>query len=110
MIIHGHVQVRDRDRAGTLRGFVCLEDVSNADAPSRVVANEELELIEGLAHMAFCLMLKFAPDAQHRYAVTARLEGAAKSTGLRLVFGTTVACPWDPGAEAEVTVEVQPWI
>jgi uncharacterized lipoprotein YbaY len=109
MIIEGYIRVFDRARAGALRGAVRLEDVSEADAPSKVIAAVPLELGEGVARAPFRLTLDGAPDPRRHYLVTARLEGTDKATGGLLVFGTTAAHPFDPETASEIAVEVRPW-
>jgi uncharacterized lipoprotein YbaY len=109
MIIEGRIYVLDRARAGALRGSVRLEDVSEADAPSKVIVAAPVQFPNGVARTPFRLTLGDEPDARRHYLVTARLEGADKATGGLLVFGTTNAYPWDPHTTAEVVVEVRPW-
>jgi len=110
MIIEGYIYVLDRARAGALRGTVRLEDVSEADAPSMVIAAVPLELSEGVVRAPFRLTLGKAPDPRRHYLVTARLEGPDKVTGGVLAFGTTGAHPFEPQTPSEMKVEVRPWI
>jgi uncharacterized lipoprotein YbaY len=109
MIVDGRIHVLDRARAGALRGAVRLEDVSEADAPSTVIAAVPLELGEGVARAPFRFTLDGAPDPRRHYLVTARLEGPDKVTGALLVFGTTAAHPFDPETASETAIEVRPW-
>jgi uncharacterized lipoprotein YbaY len=109
MIVEGRIHVLDRARAGALQGAVQLEDVSEADAPSNVVATAPLKLTEGLAEALFRLALRERPDPRRQYVLTARLQGADNATGGMLVFGTTAAYPWNPQTRSEIAVEVRPW-
>lgn len=109
MIIEGRIHVIDRGKAGALHGTVRLEDVSEVDAPSKVIAAAPLKLDEGVAQAPFRLAPSAAPDPRRRYLVTARLEGADKATGALLVFGTTAAYPWDPQTISQIAIEVRPW-
>jgi uncharacterized lipoprotein YbaY len=109
MVIAGWIHVLDRHKAGALRGLMLLEDVSEADAPSHVIAAAPLTLADGIAQAQFRLKLDAAPDPMRHYAVTARLEGEEKATGRVLVFGTTTAYPWTRASDREIVVEVGPW-
>ena len=108
-VIPGRIHVLDRNKAGALRGVVRLEDVSEADAPSRVIATAALALADGVDQAQFRLTLDAEVDPKRHYALTARMEGEEKSTGHLLVFGTTAAYPWTPATPSEIAVEVRPW-
>ena len=109
MIIEGRIHVLDRARAGALRGTVRLEDVSEADAPSKEIVAAPVKLDDDVAHAPFRLALDGTPDPRRHYVITARFEGADKDTGGLLVFGTTAAHPWNPRTSSAIAIEVRPW-
>ena len=109
VVIAGSLVVRERGQAGALHGVVRLEDVSLADAPSRILATTSISVAADVSQNSFRLMINSAPDSKHSYLIGAVLEGEEKTTGRRRVFGTTVAHPWTPGSTDDLVVEVRPW-
>lgn len=109
MVISGKVRVLERGDTGALRGVVRLEDVSLADAPSRVVAMTEISMPAGVSQQWFRLVLDPAPDPKRSYLICVAVEGEEEISGQRRVFGTTVAHPWKPSREDDLVIEVRPW-
>jgi len=66
MIIEGRIHVLDRASAGALRGTVRLEDVSEADAPSKEIVAAPVKLDDDVTHAPFRLALgRAAPADAH---------------------------------------------
>ena len=110
MVINGTLRVFDRGEVGELSGVVRLEDVTLADAPSRIIAMSEARLDQGINSVRFNIHLDEAPDSRARYTLSARLEGEHLRTGRKFVFGTVASFPWQPDAPPQhQTVDVRPW-
>jgi uncharacterized lipoprotein YbaY len=110
MVISGTLRVFDRGEVGALIGVVRLEDVTLADAPSRIIAMSEVRLDQGVNSVRFDINVDAALDARARYTLSARLEGEHRRAGRQFVFGTVASFPWQPDAPPrDQTVDVRPW-
>lgn len=90
--------------AATLEGWVRLENVGEADAPARVVAQTEVSMPAGALRVPFRLALPPDLDGQAHYSLAAELAGAG------VLFGTVQSHPWLPDAGGEpAVVEVVRW-
>ncbi|UWU76627.1 YbaY family lipoprotein [Bradyrhizobium huanghuaihaiense] len=96
MEITGTLRVTDRGEVGALRGIVRLEDVTLADARSRVIATGPIVLQQGEDEGRFSISIPDDIERRAQYILSARLEGEHLQTGRACVFGTVVAYPWQP--------------
>jgi uncharacterized lipoprotein YbaY len=109
VLIVGSVRVLKRGKIGVLRGVVRLEDVSLADAASRILATTSISVPMGVSQERFRLVVDPTLDPKRSYLIGAVLEGEEEATGRKRVFGTTVAHPWNPSSTDDVAIEVRPW-
>ena len=110
MVISGTLSVFDRGEVGALIGVVRLEDVTLADAPSRIIAASEVRLDQGENSVRFDINVDAVLDPRARYTLSARLEGEHQRIGRKFVFGTVASFPWQPDAPPQdQTVDVRPW-
>lgn len=110
MEISGILRLYDRGEVGVLSGAVRLEDVTLADAPSRIVAMTRVALNQGQDSERFQLTVDDDLDPRAQYTLSARLEGEHLRTGRRFVFGTVASFPWRPDEPPQNhLVDVRPW-
>lgn len=110
MLINGTLRVFDRGEVGVLRGVVRLEDITLADAPSRIIATTPIMLERHQESGRFEIPVGTNLDSRAQYALSARLEGEHGRTGLLCVFGTVASHPWQPHQPTQgQLIDVRPW-
>jgi len=110
IVIGGTVRIVDRAGAGDLVGFVRLEDVGLADAPSSVLGATSILVPALKPEVPFQLMINADLDPHGSYLISVRLQGEDLKDRRRRLFGTTIAHRWRPGVERYgMIIDVRPW-
>ena len=96
---------RARDTAKGLAGFIRLEDVTEADAPARIVGTATVAMRAGAQTATFELALRETLDPSRDYAFAAELRADDNEP-----FGTVAAHRWpqDTGL-TNVVIEITKW-
>ena len=108
-VIEGVLRIAAGEPVAGVRGAVRLEDVTEADAMSRVRAEAAVSVGDGENAAPFRLIVEGPIDPRRRYALRAELSGRdARGRGRSL--GSTQSYPWRPGEPASpLSIDVRLW-
>jgi hypothetical protein len=110
MIIDGIIVFPSMADLDQIKGSVCLEDVSLADAPSHKIAHLNFSVLKGCFTVEFKLHVPAKLDPSRDYAISVEADAVKTGTGLRVKMGTVASYPWKPDAPAKFQrIDVKCW-
>ena len=108
-VIEGVLRIASGEPLTRLRGAVRLEDVTEADAPSRTRAEAPVSFEDAHGEAPFRLLVEGPVDPARRYVVRAELAGQ-DARGAPRSLGSTESYPWRPGDAADLLrIDVRSW-